>query len=154
MLFICSSLPAGEVSSVSSLGEYRSGPLVLEDAGLCTDLYELTMAASYLREGMTAPATFSLFVRKLPSERAFLLAAGLEDTLHYLEHFRFSPRAIQRLRELGRFESDLAGTQVHNHHLFTIVSDRSGDRCSRDRPGGSRAQRARLYDERRVDDRC
>lgn len=91
---------------MSSLGQYRSGPLVLEDAGLCTDLYELTMAASYLREGMTAPATFSLFVRKLPSERAFLLAAGLEDTLNYLEGFRFSPRAIGQLRELGRFESN------------------------------------------------
>lgn len=91
---------------MSSLGQYRSGPLVLEDAALCTDLYELTMAASYLREGMTAPATFSLFVRKLPPDRAFLLAAGLEDTLRYLEGFRFSRRAIRQLERLGRFERD------------------------------------------------
>ncbi|MFI9612910.1 dsRBD fold-containing protein [Streptomyces sp. NPDC052023] len=37
-----------------------------------TDLYEVTMAMSYLREGMTGPATFSLFVRDLPPERGFL----------------------------------------------------------------------------------
>ena len=43
-----------------------------------TDLHEVTMAMSYLREGMTAPAAFSLFVRDLPPERGFLIAAGLE----------------------------------------------------------------------------
>lgn len=86
-----------------SRGHYRSGPLVLEDAALCTDLYELTMAASYLRERMAEPATFSLFVRKLPADRSFLVAAGLEDTLRYLEQFRFSSAAIHQLEQLGRF---------------------------------------------------
>jgi len=45
--------------------------------GLLTDLYELNMAASYLRRGMTADATFSLYVRNVPDERGFLVAAGL-----------------------------------------------------------------------------
>ena len=49
--------------------------------GLLTDLYELNMAVSYLRRGMTGPATFSLFVRRLPPDRGFLSAAGLEDCL-------------------------------------------------------------------------
>ncbi|MGW3044359.1 nicotinate phosphoribosyltransferase [Kitasatospora sp. NPDC001159] len=53
-----------------------------------TDLYEVTMALSYLREGMTAPATFSLFVRKPPPERGFLVAAGLEPALDYLAELR------------------------------------------------------------------
>jgi len=44
--------------------------------GLLTDLYELNMAASYLRRGMTGPATFSLFVRQLPADRGFLIAAS------------------------------------------------------------------------------
>ena len=87
-------------------GEYRSGPLVLADAALCTDLYELTMAASYLRERMAERATFSLFVRKLPSDRSFLVAAGLEDTLRYLEQFCFSSDAIRQLGRLGRFHAD------------------------------------------------
>ncbi|WP_432193136.1 nicotinate phosphoribosyltransferase [Streptomyces sp. bgisy027] len=48
------------------------------------DLYEVTMAMSYLREGMSGPATFSLFVRDLPPERGFLVAAGLESALDHL----------------------------------------------------------------------
>ena len=39
-------------------GCFESGPLVLRDAALFTDLYEITMAASYFREGMREPATF------------------------------------------------------------------------------------------------
>jgi nicotinic acid phosphoribosyltransferase len=58
--------------------------------GLLTDLYELNMAAVYLRRGMTAPATFSLFVRQLPPDRGFLVAAGLADCLQFLERFGFS----------------------------------------------------------------
>jgi nicotinate phosphoribosyltransferase len=53
-----------------------------------TDLYEVTMAVSYLRERMTGPATFSLFVRDLPPGRGFLVAAGLEPALDLLERFR------------------------------------------------------------------
>ena len=56
---------------------------------LITDLYELNMAASYLRRGMVGPATFSLFVRKLPMDRGFVVSAGLEDCLSYLEAFAF-----------------------------------------------------------------
>lgn len=57
--------------------------------GMVTDFYELTMAASYLRRAMTAPATFSLFVRRLPPDRGYLVAAGLEDCLSALEGLSF-----------------------------------------------------------------
>lgn len=53
-----------------------------------TDLYEVTMALSYLREDMRAPATFSLFVRDLPPGRGFLVAAGLEPALDFLSEYR------------------------------------------------------------------
>ncbi|MET9394830.1 nicotinate phosphoribosyltransferase [Streptomyces sp. NPDC006624] len=59
-----------------------------------TDLYEVTMALSYLREGMTAPATFSLFVRDLPPERGFLIAAGLDSALEYLSGLRVGPEDV------------------------------------------------------------
>jgi nicotinate phosphoribosyltransferase len=49
-----------------------------------TDLYEVTMALSYVREGMTAPATLSLFVRNLPHDRGFLVASGIERCLDLL----------------------------------------------------------------------
>ncbi|MEV7061715.1 nicotinate phosphoribosyltransferase [Streptomyces collinus] len=61
---------------------------------MTTDLYEVTMAMSYLREGMTGPATFSLFVRDLPPERGFLVAAGLESALDYLSGLRVGPEDI------------------------------------------------------------
>ncbi|GGI94525.1 nicotinate phosphoribosyltransferase [Streptomyces brasiliensis] len=60
-----------------------------------TDLYEVTMALSYLREDMRAPATFSLFVRDLPPGRGFLVAAGLEPALDFLADFRVGPRDVQ-----------------------------------------------------------
>jgi nicotinate phosphoribosyltransferase len=87
-------------------GSFVSGPLLLQDAALFTDLYELTMAAVYFRRHMHQPATFSLFVRRLPSERAFLVAAGLEDVLEFLRTFRFSDRSIARLGSLGRFQNE------------------------------------------------
>jgi nicotinate phosphoribosyltransferase len=74
------------------------------DAALFTDLYELTMAAAFFREGVRGSATFSLFVRRLPTERAFLVAAGLQEVLVYLRELRFSADALEYLRSLGRFE--------------------------------------------------
>ncbi|MFC9224239.1 nicotinate phosphoribosyltransferase [Streptomyces hygroscopicus] len=61
---------------------------------MTTDLYEATMALSYLREGMTAPATFDLYARRLPPERGFLVAAGLEPALDYLSGFRVGPEDV------------------------------------------------------------
>ncbi|HET7235122.1 MAG TPA: nicotinate phosphoribosyltransferase [Actinomycetota bacterium] len=76
-------------------------------SGLITDLYELNMAASYLRRGMEGEATFSLFVRQLPPTRGFLVAAGLEASLAFLESFGFSEEELDYLgRELD-FERDV-----------------------------------------------
>ncbi|GII77125.1 nicotinate phosphoribosyltransferase [Sphaerisporangium rufum] len=71
--------------------------------GLLTDLYELGMAAAYLRAGMTGRATFSLFVRRLPPDRGFLVAAGLADCLDFLEGFSFAPGELDYLRGTRRF---------------------------------------------------
>ena len=90
--------------SRADAGVFVSGPHTLADAALLTDLYELTMSAAYFREGMHASATFSLFVRRLPAERAFLVAAGLEDALAYLQGLHFSEDALAYLRSLERFE--------------------------------------------------
>ncbi|HUF35414.1 MAG TPA: nicotinate phosphoribosyltransferase [Gemmatimonadales bacterium] len=85
-------------------GTFRSGPLLLESSALFTDLYQLTMAAAFFREGLLAPATFSLFARRLPPSRGFLVAAGLEDALEYLGGLRFDTRGLAYLASLGRFE--------------------------------------------------
>jgi len=73
---------------------------------LFVDLYELTMAAGYLRAGLTHTATFDLFVRHLPERRRFLVAAGLEDVLEHLERLRFTDRDLELLEGLGRFDRE------------------------------------------------
>ncbi|HLU76506.1 MAG TPA: nicotinate phosphoribosyltransferase [Burkholderiales bacterium] len=70
---------------------------------LFTDLYELTMLQAYLEEGMEKEAVFSLFVRRLPQRRNYLLACGLETVLDYLENLRFDDGDIAYLRSLGKF---------------------------------------------------
>ncbi|WON73159.1 nicotinate phosphoribosyltransferase [Nitrosospira sp. Is2] len=58
---------------------------------LLTDHYQLMMMQSYLEQGMEETAVFELFVRKLPSCRNFMVAAGLEQVLDFLENLTFSP---------------------------------------------------------------
>jgi nicotinate phosphoribosyltransferase len=70
---------------------------------LLTDLYELNMAASYLRRGMTGTATFSLFVRALPPARGFLVAAGIESCLDLLHDLRFEDDDLRYLRDVLAF---------------------------------------------------
>ncbi|MXZ88182.1 MAG: nicotinate phosphoribosyltransferase [Dehalococcoidia bacterium] len=75
-----------------------------ENAPAFVDLYELTMAASYFARGMNEPATFELSVRRLPPNRGFLVACGLEDAVAYLDGFAFGDDAIDYLRSLGAFD--------------------------------------------------
>jgi nicotinate phosphoribosyltransferase len=72
-------------------------------SALFTDLYELTMARAYDAEGMEAPAVFELFFRKMPEERNYLVAAGLEDVLAYLEDLHVTDDDLDYLRGLGLF---------------------------------------------------
>jgi nicotinate phosphoribosyltransferase len=74
---------------------------------LLTDLYQLNMIKSYLDHGQTQTAVFEFFVRKLPSRRGFLVVAGLEQALDFLEHFRFSAEEINWLDRTGRFGKHL-----------------------------------------------
>jgi nicotinate phosphoribosyltransferase len=76
----------------------------MRHSALLTDLYELTMAAAYFENNFRATATFELFVRSLPPERSFLLAAGLEQALDYLENIRFLPGDIEYLRGQAVFD--------------------------------------------------
>ncbi len=67
--------------------------------GLATDLYQLTMAAAYFDNGMhREKATFEMFVRSLPKNRGYLIAAGLEQALDYLQTLQFTEEQIDYLR--------------------------------------------------------
>jgi nicotinate phosphoribosyltransferase len=75
-------------------------------SALLTDLYQLNMLQAYLDRGETKTAVFEFFVRKLPAHRGFLIAAGLEQVLQYLETLRFAPDELDWLAKTGRFSKD------------------------------------------------
>ena len=81
-------------------------PLPAQDLGLFTDFYELTMAQALFQQGMFAGATFSLFIRQYPPNRGFMVSAGLEEVLDYLEAFHFSQQGLDYLRSTGNFGDD------------------------------------------------
>ena len=74
---------------------------------LLTDLYEFNMIQAYLDRGEDGEAVFEFFVRRLPARRSFLLAAGLDDALDYLETLQFSAAEIDWLKGTGRFRNNL-----------------------------------------------
>lgn len=77
------------------------------DEALLTDLYQLNMIQAYLEHGKTESAVFEFFIRDLPPQRQFLIAAGLEQALAFLESFRFTPEQLDWLKLTGRFGADL-----------------------------------------------
>ena len=80
---------------------------------LLTDFYQLAMAQAYFESGMHETAVFELFVRTLPKTRRFLIAAGLEQAIEYIEQLRFEPADIEFLCALRRFSQpflDYLGT--------------------------------------------
>jgi nicotinate phosphoribosyltransferase len=96
---------------------------------LFTDLYELTMAASYFQHRRFAPATFSLFVRKLPTDRGFLVAAGLGEVVHFLENFSFTADDLAFLRQTGRFQPDFLDYLAHLRFTGEVYALPEGRIC-------------------------
>ena len=77
-----------------------------QDYNLLTDLYQLTMAACYVGEGIAdKKASFELFVRRLPDHFGYLIAMGLQQGLSYLENLRFTPEQINYLQNTGIFNN-------------------------------------------------
>ena len=82
-------------------------------SALLADFYQLTMLDAYLREGMHEPAVFELFVRRLPPQRNFLVAAGLEQALDLLEQMSFGDAEIAWLERQGGFSQQLLDYLSH-----------------------------------------
>lgn len=75
-------------------------------SALFTDLYEIAMARAYLEEGRTGVAVFEAYFRSLPKRRGYVVAAGLEDVLAFLEAFRFDEEELDWLADRGGFPPD------------------------------------------------
>jgi len=91
--------------------------------GTITDLYELTMLAGYLAEGMGGlSATFEIFVRRLPPNRSFLVFAGLEQAIGDLARLAFSNEQVEALRRLPAFKG-MPGTFFETLRRFRFEGD-------------------------------
>ena len=83
--------------------------MMVSSPALFADLYELTMMQAYLREEMTGQAVFSLFCRKLPRTRNYLIACGLESVLEEIEQIGFTDGDLSFLKSLGMFDDRFLG---------------------------------------------
>uniref|UniRef100_A0A7C3APN7 Nicotinate phosphoribosyltransferase n=1 Tax=Thermorudis sp. TaxID=1969470 RepID=A0A7C3APN7_9BACT len=101
------------------------GPTIHQVA-LSTDLYELTMAASYHALGMRGRAVFSLYVRKLPPHRSFLVVAGITEALQYLEQLRFDDEALAYLRSLPMLPRDFVDSLADFRFTGDVWAVREG----------------------------
>jgi nicotinate phosphoribosyltransferase len=95
------------------MSESRFGYLTAENAPLFTDLYELRMMQAYYNQDHNPRATFSLFFRDLPPARGYMLAAGLEQAIQFIQNVSFGDRAIEFLQDQG-FDDDFLA------HLKTL----------------------------------
>jgi len=95
--------------------------------GLYTDMYQLTMAQAYFRDGTSeVPATFDYFFRRIPFDSGFVIFAGLADLMDLLEEFRFSPGDLDYLKSQG-FQSDFLNDLARFRFQGTIAAVREGE---------------------------
>ena len=98
--------------------------LFLNNENICmaTDLYQLTMVAGYFERGINHKSTFELFVRDLPKNRSYLIAAGLEQAIYYLRNLRFTAEYLKYLKNLLIFKN-VSGTFFNYLQDFRFSGD-------------------------------
>jgi nicotinate phosphoribosyltransferase len=101
---------------------------------LLTDFYELTMLQSYFVEKMEEAAVFEFSVRHLPRTRNFLMSAGLEQVLSFLENFYFAPDELAWLAETGKFRNDFIEYLARLRFTGDVHAIPEGDLFFQDEP--------------------
>jgi nicotinate phosphoribosyltransferase len=110
-----------------------------ERDGLCdspqlTDLYQLTMLQSYLDQNMQDEAVFEFFVRKIPENRNFLIAAGLEQLLEFLQRATFSEQELNYLARSGFFKPNLIDYLAQFRFSGAVLAMAEGTACFSNEP--------------------
>ena len=103
--------------------------MIPESSALLTDLYQLTMLQAYREQGMEQTAVFEFFVRTLPPDRGFLMAAGLEQLLEYVETLRFAPDELDWLAKSGRFSRDFVDSLARFRFTGDVHAMSEGTVC-------------------------
>lgn len=106
----------------------------MNESALLTDLYQLTMLQAYHGEGMNDTAVFEFFVRKLPPGRNFLIAAGLEQALDYLEQLSFTADELDWLAAGGRFRKEFVDSLRDLRFTGTVLAMAEGTPFFADEP--------------------
>lgn len=101
---------------------------------LLTDLYQLTMLDAYRQTGMNGTAVFEMFVRRLPPNRGFLMAAGLEQALDYLETLRFDDGELEWLAQCGHFSREFVDWLTDLRFKGEVWAMREGEVFFADEP--------------------
>ena len=83
----------------------KFGELTKAEMPLFIDLYELTMAQGHLERGHNISSSFDLSFREMPEDRGYIIVAGLEDVVEYVESISFEEEALVFLQEMGFKES-------------------------------------------------
>jgi nicotinate phosphoribosyltransferase len=103
-------------------GHRREGSAATGNLGLCTDLYELRMVESYLKQDMRASATFSLFIRPAVV-RPWYVALGIERALELLSSFRFGPEELEELERIGvdrHVRDELGAMEIDTGEVWAV----------------------------------
>jgi nicotinate phosphoribosyltransferase len=108
--------------------------MTIDPGPLLTDLYQLNMIQAYLEHDETKPAVFEFFVRSLPARRRFVMAAGLEQVLEFLETLRFSAAEIDWLASTGRFSRRLLDHLAALRFTGDVHAMREGTVCFPNEP--------------------
>ena len=101
---------------------------------LLTDLYQLTMVQAYVEQHMIDTAVFEFFVRRLPAQRGFLVAAGLEQVLDFVEHLHVSPAELEWLEQTGRFSQSCLDYLEHLRFSGDVHAMQEGTVCFPNEP--------------------
>lgn len=101
---------------------------------LLTDFYQLTMLQAYHAQGMNDTAVFEFFVRKMPEHRNFLLAAGLEQAVEFLENLRFTAAELDWLARCGHFRRDFVDSLEGLRFTGEVHAMPEGTVCFPDEP--------------------
>jgi nicotinate phosphoribosyltransferase len=101
---------------------------------LLLDLYMLTMLQAFHDEGMQQEAVYEFYIRSLPPRRGFLVAAGLEQALEYLESLSFSADDLEFLASTGRFSASFLDSLAKLRFTGDVYAMREGTVCFPDEP--------------------
>jgi nicotinate phosphoribosyltransferase len=108
--------------------------MVTSESLLLTDFYQLTMLQAYHAQGMNDTAVFEFFARKLPENRNFLLAAGLEQVVEYLENLHFTAKELDWLADCGHFGRDFVDSLAGLRFTGEVHAMPEGTVCFPDEP--------------------